>query len=214
MDVIRLKQIIPHVFQDRSELRSEVWNQIVEFKKGEFYMLEAVSGAGKSSLCSYIYGYRNDYQGTIAFDHQDIRMLKIDDWVKVRKSSLSILFQELRLFPELTTWENIKLKNALTHYRYEHELEEWFDRLGIADKRNAKVETLSWGQQQRVAFIRALCQPFDFIFLDEPISHMDEENVRIMSQILRDEVRKHGAGLILTSIGKHLSLDYSKTLRL
>ena len=96
----------------------------------------------------------------------------------------------------------------------EYKVEECVDRLGIADKRNAKVETLSWGQQQRVAFIRALCQPFDFIFLDEPISHLDEENVRIMSQILRDEVRKHGAGLILTSIGKHLSLDYSKTLRL
>ena len=51
-----------------------------------------------------------------------------------------------------------------------------FETLGISEKVNEKAGKLSFGQQQRVAFIRALCQPFDFIFLDEPISHLDEEN--------------------------------------
>ena len=65
---------------------------------------------------------------------------------------------------------------------------------------------LSFGQQQRVAFIRSLCQPFDFIFLDEPISHLDDENSAIMSQLLMEETEKQGAGVIVTSIGKHLEL--------
>ena len=71
---------------------------------------------------------------------------------------------------------------------------------------------MSFGQQQRVALVRALCQPFDFIFLDEPISHLDEENGRIMSRILVEEADRQGAGIIVTSIGKHLELNYNKNV--
>ena len=73
---------------------------------------------------------------------------------------------------------------------------------------------LSFGQQQRVAFIRAFCQPFDFLFLDEPISHLDDENSRIMGEIIIDEAGKQGAGVIATSIGKHIELPYKKVLQL
>lgn len=89
-----------------------------------------------------------------------------------------------------------------------------FETLGIADKINIKVGQLSFGQQQRVALIRALCQPFDFIFLDEPISHLDESNGNIMCELLMKEVQKQGAGVIVTSIGKHLELNYDKIVRL
>ncbi|MCE2615448.1 ATP-binding cassette domain-containing protein [Phocaeicola oris] len=214
MNSIGLRQILPKVFKNRADLHSDVWNENIEFKKGETYLLEAASGTGKSSLCSYIYGYRYDYIGEITFDGRSILNLKVNDWVKIRKQHLSILFQELRLFPELTAYENIKLKNSLTHYRKEDEIKTWFELLGIADKMKTKVGQISFGQQQRVAFIRAFCQPFDFILLDEPISHLDNENARVMTQILLKEVMNTGAGLIVTSIGKHLPMVYSKTLQL
>ena len=73
---------------------------------------------------------------------------------------------------------------------------------------------MSFGQQQRVAMMRALVQPFDFILADEPISHLDDNNSRIMGQILMEEARRQGAGVIVTSIGKHIDLDYERTLRL
>ena len=73
---------------------------------------------------------------------------------------------------------------------------------------------MSFGQQQRVALIRALCQPFDFIFLDEPVSHLDDENGRIIASILAEEAEKQGAGIVVTSIGKHLELDYNRRLKL
>ena len=84
----------------------------------------------------------------------------------------------------------------------------------VADKWDTPVAKMSFGQQQRVALVRALCQPFDFIFLDEPISHLDEENGWIMSRILVEEADRQGAGIIVTSIGKHLELNYTKTLKL
>ncbi len=64
--------------------------------------------------------------------------------------------------------------------------------LGIADKVDAKIGRMSFGQQQRVAMMRALCQPFDFILADEPISHLDDNNSRIMADIMMD--RSEGAG--------------------
>ena len=82
------------------------------------------------------------------------------------------------------------------------------------DKKEEKAGKLSFGQQQRVAFVRSLCQPFDFILLDEPISHLDDENAAIMAQLLTEEADRQGAGIIVTSIGKHLPMHYDRVWNL
>ena len=125
-----------------------------------------------------------------------------------------MLFQDLRLFPELTAMENVLLKNSLTGFKKKKEIKDLFLQLGIVDKIDVPIGKMSFGQQQRVALIRALCQPFDFLFMDEPISHLDEVNAKIMARILTEEAVKQGAGVIVTSIGKHLELDYTKKLML
>ncbi len=214
MNSIHLRQTLPQVFVDRDAVTSDVWHQDLVFSKGKRYLIEAASGTGKSSLCSYIYGYRRDYQGIINFDERNIRSFSVNEWVDMRKHSLSILFQELRIFPELTALENVQLKNRLTNYKKKKEILSLFETLGITDKVNEKAGKLSYGQQQRVAFIRSLCQPFDFIFLDEPISHLDDKNSAVMSRLLVEEAGKQGAGIIVTSIGKHLELNYDKVLQL
>lgn len=214
MNSIHLRQTLPQVFADRDAITSDVWHQDITFSKGKRYLIEAASGTGKSSLCSYIYGYRRDYQGIINFDERNIRSLSVDEWVEVRKQSLSILFQELRLFPELTALENVQLKNRLTNFKKKKDILALFDALGIADKVNEKAAKLSFGQQQRVAFIRSLCQPFDFIFLDEPISHLDDDNGTIMSHLLTEEAERQRAGILVTSIGKHIALNYDEILKL
>ncbi|WP_276879039.1 ATP-binding cassette domain-containing protein [Bacteroides heparinolyticus] len=214
MNSIRLQKTLPTVFADRNTITSDIWHQDITFYKGKRYLIEAASGIGKSSLCSYIYGYRHDYQGIINFDGRNIRSLSVNEWVNSRRQSLSILFQELRLFPELTALENVQLKNRLTGYKKKKDILALFELLGITDKINEKAGKLSFGQQQRVAFIRCLCQPFDFIFLDEPVSHLDDENGTIMSRILSDEAEKQGAGILITSIGKHLVMEYDSIFKL
>lgn len=214
MRTIALQQTLSAVFADKDRIVSDVWHQQLKLVKGEKVLIEAASGTGKSSLCSFVYGYRNDYQGIICFDGKNIRSMNVSDWVEIRKTSLSMLFQELRLFPELTSWENVQIKNSLTGFKSKKEIKQWFEALGIAEKWDTPLGMLSFGQQQRVAMIRALCQPFDFIFLDEPVSHLDEENGRIMASLLTEEVERQGAGVVVTSIGKHLELDYHKTWKL
>ena len=214
MNSISFHYVIPQVFASREEQNSEIWQQEVRFDKGRLYLVEAESGKGKSTFCSYILGYRNDYSGKILFDDTDTRQLRVSQWVDVRMRHVSTLFQELRLFPELTAYENVEIKNKLTGFKSRQQIEEWFDMLGIADKLDAKVGRLSFGQQQRVALMRALVQPFDFLLADEPISHLDDNNGRIMGDIMMKEAHQQGATVIITSIGKHIALDYDTTLKL
>ena len=214
MNTIELQQTLPEVFAGRDGIVSDVWHRQVAFQKGKSYLIEAASGTGKSSLCSFVYGYRQDYQGIISFDGTNVRKLRIRDWVELRKHSLSMLFQELRLFPELTARENVRLKNGLTGFREKKQIRQWFEELGIADKWDQPVGRMSFGQQQRGAFIRALCQPADFIFLDEPVSHLDDGNGRLMARILTEDAARLGFGIIVTSIGKHLPLEYDAVLQL
>lgn len=214
MNLITLQNALPEIFSGKDYIDSDVWHKDVEFERGHFYLIEAASGTGKSSLCSYVYGYRNDYQGIICFDDNNIRNLDVKQWVELRKRSLSMLFQDLRLFTELTAMENVLLKNSLTGFKKKKNIKDLFYELGIGDKMDVEVGKMSFGQQQRVALIRALCQPFDFLFLDEPVSHLDEVNSKNMARIITDEASRQGAGVVVTSIGKHLELDYTKKMML
>lgn len=220
MKKIVFDNVLPQVFQQRVKLVSEVWAQHLEFEKGLLYLIEAESGKGKSTFCSYILGYRNDFTGDVRFDETSTASLKVSEWVKIRQENISHLFQELRLFPELTALENIQIKNKLhpaqgcDGFKSEAQIKEWFERLGIGDKLDAKIGRMSFGQQQRVAMIRALVQPFDFLLADEPISHLDDNNSQIMAEIMMTEAKAQGAGVLVTSIGKHMQLDYDKVVKL
>lgn len=214
MQKIVLLNTLPAVFAGREEDRSEVWLRNVEFERGKHYLISAESGTGKSSLCSYIYGYRIDYSGVMQFDGTDIRTLSVEQWCDVRKNHIAYLPQDLRLFPELTAIENIQLKNRLTNFKTEKEIISYFERLGIPEKVNCPVGKLSIGQQQRVAIIRALCQPADFILLDEPVSHLDEANNAIVAQMVTEEAARQGAGVISTSVGNNVKISVDKELKL
>lgn len=214
MNSITLHNTLPAVFAGREDTGSEIWLRDVTFERGKKYLISAESGTGKSSLCSYIYGYRIDYSGTFAFDGRDIKLLSIAEWCKVRTHHIAYLAQEMRLFPELTAMENIMLKNSITNFKTHQEIVAMMERLGIVEKVDIPVAKLSIGQQQRVAIIRTLCQPCDFILLDEPVSHLDESNNRIVAEMVTAEAERQGAGIISTSVGNNVKINVDKEFKL
>lgn len=214
MKTITLDRTLPRVFVNERIPASAVWLAETTFERGRTYLVEATSGGGKSSMCAYIYGARTDYEGRILFDSDDTSSFSMDRWLELRRRSLAYLPQELSLFGELSAIENIRLKNRLTGHATERQIEEWMERLGIASRRDHPAGRMSIGQQQRVAIIRSICQPFDFILLDEPVSHLDAENNRIAAALIGEEARRQGAGIISTSVGNHLMLDYDVRLKL
>ena len=212
MEQITLNNTLPRVFAGHDGIHSDVWLQDIMLERGKRYLISAESGTGKSSMCSYIYGYRQDYSGTIAFDGQDIRSLSIAQWCDIRQRHIAYLAQDMRLFGELTAMENVELKNRITGFKSRDEILKLFEAMGIPDKVDSLASKLSIGQQQRVAIIRTLCQPCDFFMLDEPVSHLDDENNRIVADLITQEAARQGAGVIATSVGNHLKMEVDKTL--
>jgi ABC-type lipoprotein export system ATPase subunit len=211
---ILLNSVVPEIFASREDFCSDIWHRDFGFERGKSYLIKAASGTGKSSLCSYLYGQRGDYRGAILFDGEDINTFDTKRWCEIRQRHISVLFQDLKLFGELTALENIEIKNNITHHKGLKEIEQLFEEFGIGDKLHSRVDRMSFGQQQRVAFIRSLCQPYDFILLDEPISHLDDQNSDIMRDILLRETASNGAAIIATSIGKHMNIEYDVCLNL
>ena len=214
MNQIALHNTLPRVFAGQDGIHSDVWHQDITLERGKRYLISAESGTGKSSLCSYIYGYRQDYSGKIAFDGSDILTLTIAQWCDIRQRHIAYLPQDMRLFNELTAMENVELKNSLTGFKSREEIRRLFEAMGIADKEDSLAAKLSIGQQQRVAIIRTLCQPCDFILLDEPVSHLDADNNRIVAELVTQEANRQGAGIIATSVGNHLQMDDSILINL
>ena len=206
MNTITLRKLLPEVFADEREshVNGNVWLTELTFRRGQRYMLHAESGAGKSSLCAFIYGLRTDYSGELIFDSTPVSTLTPANCSEIRQRLLAFVPQNLSLFPEMTVIETIMPKNRMTDCRTDGEITQMLQTAGIADKRNTPAALLSLGQQQRVAIIRALCQPMDFLILDEPVSHLDEANNLIMAQMIDSALRQNGAGLIATSVGNPL----------
>ena len=211
---ITLGNMLPRVFVNEIIPPSDVWKRTLTFRKGEYYLIEAASGGGKSSMCAYLYGARDDYEGSLLFDGADARAFTIARWQEIRRGNIAYLPQELDLFPELTAWENIQLKNRLTSHFSDTEISAMMDELGIGSRRDYPAGRMSIGQQQRVAIIRSICQPFDFILLDEPVSHLDEDNNRIAASLIMREAQRQDASVISTSVGNPLLLDHPVRLSL
>lgn len=214
---IELKGVLPVVFVDDSDTycKSDIWlTDCLSFEREKRYVVSSASGGGKSSLCAFLYGDRSDYKGAILFDGCDIRTLKSSKWDEIRNEALAWLPQDMRLFPNLTVIENVMLKASISDYKSEAEVRGMLADVGMDRYFDRKVAFLSIGQQQRVAAVRALCQPFSFILLDEPVSHLDEASNKALSKLIEDEVSKQGAGVIVTSVGNNPFIDPDVVLNL
>ena len=214
-----MRKVLPRVFRgSESEppaCHSEVWlREDVSFVRPSAYIVEAESGTGKSSLCSFVYGARTDYDGEILFDGEDVRGFSIERWCALRREALAYLPQEMRLFGELSAMDNIMVKNRLTSYRSESEVMGMLDRLELAHKAGEPSGRLSVGQQQRGAIVRALCQPFDFLLVDEPVSHLDVRNNATVASLIVEEATARQASVIVASVGNKLSIQDYRLMKL
>jgi len=178
------------------------------FEQGRKYQILAQSGQGKTSLLGFIYGNNLLFDGMIDY-HEPVT-----DLFLLRRDRLSYLFQDLCLFDTLTARENVLIKNRLTDFKSESEIDAMLDTLLPAEKKSQPVATLSLGQRQRVAVVRALCQPFEFLLMDEPFSHIDKQNADAVAHLVIHEVEAQGAGLIVTSLEDNSFFPYDVVLNL
>lgn len=211
---IEFQHILPLPLAEDNLNDQSIWKASFTLKKGEKIMLNAISGKGKTTFTEILAGIRTDFTGSLLLDNQNAKEFGIEKWAQLRREQLSFVFQDLQLFPTLTVEKNLQVKNQLTGVFNEDELRSMLEALNIGEKWQAKCNTLSMGQQQRVAIIRALCQPFDWIILDEPFSHLDVENTNDALQLILQRANKLGAGVVLTTLGGDLNYPFDRELTL
>ena len=211
---INLQEVVPTYFERDQTNGSEVWDKSIVLNKGEHVHIVAPSGSGKTSLIHFIYGLRKDYDGKISYQNENIKNFSLEKFSTFRQKNLSIVFQDLRLFTDQTARENIELKRQLNPYHPAQKIDEMAKHLGIANKLNRLAKTCSYGEQQRIAIIRSLMQPFDFLLLDEPFSNLDENNRNKAFELIDEECKQRNASMIFADLKVLDFFTNEKRLRL
>jgi lipoprotein-releasing system ATP-binding protein len=168
----------------------------LEISKGELVSIVGASGAGKSTLLYVVSSLEKADKGSLFFEGQDIAQLSNKAISQYRNEHIGFVFQFHHLLPEFTALENIcvpgwiakKSKKAL-----EKKAIELLDFMGLADKADKKPNSLSGGEQQRVAVARALINDPSLIFADEPTGNLDSENAIALHELfiqLRDKMNQ------------------------
>ena len=211
---LALRNLLPTYFDESSAQTSEIWRKEILFEKSELVKIVAPSGTGKSSLINFLYGTRNDYKGDINYAGKDIRQFSAEELAAFRKDHISIVFQDLRLFADQTAQQNLEIKRQLNPFHPAEKIKEMADRLGIASRLLYKCSTCSYGEQQRIAIIRSLMQPFDILLLDEPFSHLDTNNAEKAMELMLEESRIRNAAIIFVDLERFDPFPYTKLYHL
>lgn len=213
---ITLHHLVPIPLKEKLATRaSDVWNTTASFNQKEWIKIKAPSGTGKTTLIHLMYKLRNDYEGSIVWDDKNLQTIDGNELAKYRQNQISIVFQDLRLFPNLTAKENIELNRVLQNPYYESgKIDEMAERLGIAHIFHQKGSICSYGEQQRIAIVRALVQPFELLLMDEPFSHLDKDNTMKAAALIAEECTKRNAGFVLTDLDDDDHFPYTKRLLL
>lgn len=182
---------------------ASIWGNTVEWESGVSCQVQASSGSGKTTLVAFLAGLRGEYSGEIWANGQPLSSFTPNDWSRWRSQTVSFVYQDLRLFPQLTVLENCRLASELSGdpgYFNIDAVREQATVLGIADKLTKKLHTLSFGQMQRTAIIRALQRPYQWLVMDEPFSHLDIHNASIAWELIQRDAQSKGAGVMITSL--------------
>ena len=157
------------------------------------------SGSGKSTLLHLIAGLERPDSGEIIFDGHRIHTDPESTLAAIRRSELSLVFQQFHLISTLTVLDNIRFQAALCQ-RFEQDYEaELIERLGLRSQLKKFPHQLSRGQQQRVAIARSLLHKPQLVLADEPTGNLDEKSSLEVMGLFSDLVKQAGSSLLMVT---------------
>jgi len=189
-----------------ADARQSVLEQLdFEMATSSSVALLGESGSGKSTLLHLIAGLDQVDQGEINFDGHAIHAAPESELAALRRSRLSLVFQQFHLIPTLTVLDNIRFQAALCRRldpAYESEL---IERLGLVDQTGKYPQQLSRGQQQRVAIARALLHKPLLVLADEPTGNLDENSSIEVMGLFSDLVKRAGSSLLMVTHSRSMA---------
>ncbi len=166
---------------------------------GDFLSITGESGSGKSTLLGIMGGVLRPDAGSVTVGGTDVASLSEKDLAKMRRTRLGFVYQFFNLIPTMTVRETILLPLVLDKKKpseYEKKFDELVAFTHLTEVLDAYPETLSGGEQQRVAILRALIHDPEVILLDEPTGNLDSENAHAVMTLLKDLNQTYGVTVV------------------
>lgn len=184
---------------------------------GEVVALVAPSGAGKSTLL-HIAGLLDTADaGTVEIAGQDLTRASDRTRTEARRRDVGFVYQFHHLLPEFTAAENVvlpQLAHGDSHADAATRAEDLLSRVGLSDRAAHRPAALSGGEQQRVAFCRALANAPKVLLADEPTGNLDPATSDIVFDVLLDLVRETGMSALIATHNPALASRMDRTVRL
>lgn len=175
----------------------------------EFVFIVGESGAGKSTLIKLLLKEVNASVGTVMVNGYNLNKIKRKEVPKLRRT-IGVVFQDYRLIPHLTVYENIafalRVVDASAKY-IRKRVPQVIEMVGLQDKARVYPRELSGGEQQRVALARALANDPKLIIADEPTGNLDPELSYEITNLLK-EINKSGTTILMVTHDHSMVLDF------
>jgi putative ABC transport system ATP-binding protein len=197
----------------------KIFIQNLEIKKGEKVLLLGESGSGKTTLLSLLCGFLNPLSGTISINGNEINKLSSKSKDEYRADNIGIIFQQFNLLPYAGVIDNILLPLYFSKVRSNSIINPQETAVQLCkqlrlpdDVINYKANSLSVGQQQRVAVARALIGNPSLIIADEPTSSIDSAAQQIFLDLMFEQIYKNESTLLMVSHDKSLSSRFDRLI--
>ena len=167
---------------------------------GTLTFLTGPSGAGKSTLMKLVFVAEKPSRGLITLFDRDLATLRRRELPALRRR-IGIVFQDFRLLPHLSAFENVALPLRLAGERdaeYAHDVRELLEWVGLGDRMHHKPPTLSGGEQQRVAIARAVVAKPDLLLADEPTGNVDPDIAQRLIRLFV-ELKRFGTTVMIAT---------------
>lgn len=184
-------------------------NISVKIKPGEFVYVVGPSGAGKSTFIKMMYREEAPTSGSIIVNEYALENIKSREIPFLRRE-LGIVFQDFKLLPRLTVFENIAYALQVIEKNpeeVEQRVSRVLDLVGLSAKRDNFPAELSGGEQQRVAIARAIANEPSILIADEPTGNLDPETAEGIMEIL-ERVNKQGTTVVMATHNSFIVNEY------
>ena len=198
-----------------ADSRQSVLQQLdFDMSRPSLVALLGESGAGKSTLLHLVAGLERPDSGEIRFDGMAIHAASESDLAALRRSQISLVFQQFHLVATLNVRDNIRFQAALCGRMDAQYEEELIERLGLGAQLPKYPQQLSRGQQQRVAIARSLLHRPVLVLADEPTGNLDEDSSREVMALFSDLVRSAGSSLLMVTHSRAMAEFMDRRVRL
>lgn len=188
-----------------------------EIKKGEIITVVGPSGAGKSTLLHIMGGLDRPTTGSIFYKDQDISRLNNAILAEFRNLHIGFVFQFHHLMPEFTALENVCMPGFISgkdKKEVRFRAVQLLDEMGLHQRLHHKPGELSGGEQQRVAFARALMNDPDIVLADEPSGNLDFKNALALHELMWQLVRNKNKTFIVVTHNQDLANKADRVIEL